>query len=49
MLENEENFFFKKSPEKIIKNYKKEITELISPINYSWKSLYKILNKINKC
>ena len=46
MLENEENFFFKKSPEKIIKNYKKEITELISPINYSWKSLYKILNKI---
>ena len=46
MLENEENFFFKKSPEKIIKNYKKEITELISPINYSWKSLYKMMNKI---
>jgi len=46
MLENETNFFFKKSPEKIIFNHKREVTELIRPINYSWKNLYKMMNMI---
>ena len=46
MLENETNFFFKKSPEKIIFNHKREITELIRPINYTWKNLYKMMNMI---
>ena len=46
MLENETNFFFKKSQEKIIFNHKREITELIRPINYTWKNLYKMMNMI---
>ena len=46
MLENETNFFFKKSQEKIIFNHKREVTELIRPINYSWKNLYKMMNMI---
>ena len=48
MLENETNFFFKKSQEKIIFNHKREITELIRPINYTWKNLYKMMNMIKK-
>ena len=46
MLENETNFFFKKSQEKIIFNHKREITKLIRPINYTWKNLYKMMNMI---
>ena len=46
MLENETNFFFKKSQEKIIFNHKREITELIRPINYTLKNLYKMMNMI---
>ena len=45
MLDENVNPYIKKAQENII-IHKKELTEFISPINYSWKQLYKIMNQI---
>ena len=45
MLEENLNPFIKNNQERNI-FHKKQIIEFISPINYSWKQLYKITNKI---
>ena len=45
MLDKDINPYFKKNNKTII-IHKKEMTENISPINYSWKELYRIMNKI---
>ena len=45
MLDSDINPFFLNTKEKNIKP-KKQITEFIRPINYSWKQLYKMMNKI---
>ena len=45
MLEDNLNPFIKNNQQKII-FHTNQIIEFISPINYSWKQLYKIMNKI---
>ena len=45
MLDDDINPYISNYKTKIISN-KKQITELISPINYSWKQLFKMMNKI---
>ena len=45
MLEDNLNPFIKNNKQKII-FHTNQIIEFISPINYSWKQLYKIMNKI---
>ena len=45
MLDDDINPYISNYKTKIINN-KKQITELISPINYSWKQLFKMMNKI---
>ena len=45
MLDDDINPYFTNNKINFINN-KKQITELISPINYSWKQLYKMMNKI---
>ena len=45
MLDDDINPYFTNYKINFINN-KKQITELISPINYSWKQLFKMMNKI---
>ena len=47
MIDNNINFLYQKNMNKIIKEKKPEIG-LIHPINYTWKQMYKMMNKIKR-
>ena len=47
MIDNNINFLYQKNMNKIIKEKKPEVG-LIHPINYTWKQMYKMMNKIKR-